>query len=506
MRPPAEQVLRDYLNRLSVVARTRLPPEDRRAFLARTRDLVERQSGVRDMADPADVMRVLSGIGEPEALVERERTRLEAQRREREAAAGRAGFWKPRQQGGGPGQDRGADGGRTGTGPRSIENLTRKDGRPVRGEIKVTTRPITSRWRPGEPLKEKEKKSRPKRFRARPPASSRRPDRNGSAASGPEAAEQRPSAPAGSGDAGPGGAAPAGPGSAGPPGVTAVGPAGADSAAPAGSAGSTGATGPVSSALAAAGGAWSAGSGTAETGGGAWSAGSGTAETGGGAWSADSGPARAGGAGPAPAGPQAEPSGAAAGTRNGAGTEAAVDGDAAAAGAGGAAAAGTPATPAPTRRLRRPARSQLPRRLQPGDITRDMARMAADAGRQHRREVVCVILLALGGLILLFPLWEVGFLLWLIGALIAVTCKLWSLPDKWLGLVGPLALVIIGTAVVVSLGGTQSTPSGYANEALTTARYLFTIGAVLGAAYLAWRIQRGRRPHSIPPWLWRRHT
>ena len=135
-----------------------------------------------------------------------------------------------------------------------------------------------------------------------------------------------------------------------------------------------------------------------------------------------------------------------------------------------------------------------------------MARMAADAGRQHRLEVVCVVLMALGGLILPFPFWPVGVLLWLIGALLAVTSKLWSLPDKWIGLVGPLALVIIGTAVAVSLGGARSTPSSYGNETLTDAMYLFKIGTVLGAGYLAWRIQRGRRPNSIPPWLWRRHT
>ena len=63
MRPPAEQVIRDYLSRLSVAARNQLPPEDRSAFLARTRDYIERQSGVRDMTDPADVMRALSDYG-----------------------------------------------------------------------------------------------------------------------------------------------------------------------------------------------------------------------------------------------------------------------------------------------------------------------------------------------------------------------------------------------------------------------------------------------------------
>jgi hypothetical protein len=135
-----------------------------------------------------------------------------------------------------------------------------------------------------------------------------------------------------------------------------------------------------------------------------------------------------------------------------------------------------------------------------------MARRAAETGRQHRLETVCVVMLALGGLILPFPLWEVGFLLWLAGALIASTSKRWSLPDRWIGLVGPPALTIIGTAVTVSLGGTRSTGSAYLHETLTTSMYLFVIGAVLGAAYLAWRLYRGRRPDEIPPWLWRRHT
>jgi hypothetical protein len=422
MRPPAEQVVRDYLSRLTVAART-LPPEDRQAFLARYQNLVERQSGVRDMADPADVMRALSGIGEPDALVERERTRLEAQRKEREAAASKASLWKPppRAKGGGNGS---AGGRQPGTGSRSTGNLVRKDGRPVTGEIKVTTRPISSRWRPGEPLKPK--KSRRGRVPPPPPDSSREPDRDAAADSGPSA-EQPPAEQQAAG-----------------PQVPEQRPAGASS-------------GTVSSALAAAGGA--------------------AAAPGAAGAAAPEAPGTPAPATPAPAGTAVTPT-----------------------------SAGTSATPAPTRRLPRPVRPRLPRRLQPGDLTRDMARRAAETGRQHRRETVCVVMLALGGLILPFPLWEAGFLLWLAGALVAVTSKLWSLPDKWIGLVGPLALVIIGTAVAVSLGGARSTGSAYLNETLTTAMYLFMVGAVLGAAYLAWRIYRGRRPGSIPPWLWRRHT
>jgi hypothetical protein len=429
MRPPAEQVVRDYLSRLTAAART-LPPEDRQAFLARYQNLVERQSGVRDMADPADVMRALSAIGEPEALVERERTRLDAQRKEREAAASKAGFWKPppRPKGGRNGS---AGGGQPRKGPPSLENLVRKDGRPVTGEIKITTRPISSRWRPGEPVKPK--KSRRGRVPPPPPDRARAPDQDGSADSGPpverqaaepQAGEQRPAnAPSGA----------------------------------------------ASSALAAAGGA--------------------AAATG----AAGAAPAGTPAVTPTPAGTPATPP--PAGTPpTRAGTPAT------------SAPAGTPATSAPTRRLPRPVRPRLPRRLQPGDLTRDMARRAAETGRQHRLETACVVMLALGGLILPFPLWEAGFLLWLAGAAIASTSKLWSLPDKWIGLVGPPGLTIIGTAVTVSLGGTRSTGSAYLHETLTTSTYLFVIGAVLGAAYLAWRLYRGRRPTEIPPWLWRRHT
>jgi hypothetical protein len=110
-----------------------------------------------------------------------------------------------------------------------------------------------------------------------------------------------------------------------------------------------------------------------------------------------------------------------------------------------------------------------------------------------------------GGLIIPVPLWVVGFLLWLVGALIVVFSSVWSLPDRWLGVVGPPALVIIGTATIVTVDGTRSTASSYVNEVLTAAMWLFKIGAVLGAAYLAWRLQRGRSSPQIPPWLRRHH-
>ena len=368
MRPPAEQLIRDYLNCLSVAARTRLPPEDRHAFLVRTRDFIERQSGVRGTADPAEVMRILSGIGEPEAVVARENAKLEAKRRKRAAAAHRVRLWKPRQlqpgtqprTGDADGAESGKDSG-TGSGaqPSPADNLSRKDGSPLTGEIKVTSRPITSRWRPGGPLKRGE-------------------------------------------------TPPAGP-------VPSAGPA-----PPAG---------PVPSALAAASQAAAAEAVRPDK-------------------PADSVPATA-----------------------------------------------VSAAPGPARRLRRP---QLP---QPGDLTRDIARRAADAGRRHRLEAVCVALMAIAGLIYPVPIWLVGFAVWLLAFALATSSKVWSLPDKWVGLVGPVALVIIGTAAALSLGGTRNSMHAYLHEALADSRYLIKIGDLLGAGYLAWRLQRGRRSPAVPSWI-----
>jgi hypothetical protein len=114
------------------------------------------------------------------------------------------------------------------------------------------------------------------------------------------------------------------------------------------------------------------------------------------------------------------------------------------------------------------------------------------------------VLLAIGGLIYPVPIWLFGFLVWLLGAAIGVSSKLWSLPDKWAGLVGPVALVVIGTAAGVSLGGTRDSMHAYLHEALADAFYLIKIGSLVGAGYLAWRIHRSRRSAVVPPWARRR--
>ncbi len=82
MSPPTEQLIRDYLNRLSVAARGQLGPDDRRALVDRTREFIEHKTGLGGPPTPLEVGRLLSGLGDPAGLVSQERQRLAALRGE----------------------------------------------------------------------------------------------------------------------------------------------------------------------------------------------------------------------------------------------------------------------------------------------------------------------------------------------------------------------------------------------------------------------------------------
>ncbi len=101
------------------------------------------------------------------------------------------------------------------------------------------------------------------------------------------------------------------------------------------------------------------------------------------------------------------------------------------------------------------------------------------------------MLLGLGGLI--FPP------IWLIGVLVALASKCWDIRDKWAGLAGPVVLVVIGTWVLVTIGGRHPTFAAYLMNAWLIGGRLSRIAALLGAAYLAWRLRRGPR-ELAPPW------
>jgi hypothetical protein len=73
---PAEQLVRDYLSRLSNAARGQLSPDDRRALVKRTSEFIEHKSDVGRPPTAVEVARLLAGLGDPTGLVSQERQRL----------------------------------------------------------------------------------------------------------------------------------------------------------------------------------------------------------------------------------------------------------------------------------------------------------------------------------------------------------------------------------------------------------------------------------------------
>ena len=193
MSPTAEQLIRDYLNRVSVAARTKLHSEDRRAFLARMRFSIERHCGPPGTADPGMVARVLARLGDPEKLVDAEAARLKAARKQgpqaEDGGAPPAGGTDAPQTDGsvpaGPPSPRLASpqgtpqrrrrtpspwlvsgslnppGGAAGSARAPVPVNPVLASRQPTGEIRVQSRPITSRWRPGAPTLRRNKMTPP---------------------------------------------------------------------------------------------------------------------------------------------------------------------------------------------------------------------------------------------------------------------------------------------------------------------------------------------------------
>jgi hypothetical protein len=122
-------------------------------------------------------------------------------------------------------------------------------------------------------------------------------------------------------------------------------------------------------------------------------------------------------------------------------------------------------------------------------------RFAVRLGRwtsQRIPEVIAVALLSVGAA--MFPP------IWFLGAIVALTSRLWDGRDKWIGLAVPVLAVILGTVLVIVIGGPRSPIGQYAYEAWLAAGRLSRLMAVLGSCYLAWRLQAGRREPRQPPW------
>ncbi len=111
---------------------------------------------------------------------------------------------------------------------------------------------------------------------------------------------------------------------------------------------------------------------------------------------------------------------------------------------------------------------------------------------RDRLETIAIVLLAIGAAV--YPP------IWLIGALVAISSKKWDRRDKWLGLAVPVLLVIFGAVLLMALGGQRPSVGSYAFEAWLAAGRLSRIAAVLGAGYLLRRVYQGKREPRRPPW------
>jgi hypothetical protein len=113
--------------------------------------------------------------------------------------------------------------------------------------------------------------------------------------------------------------------------------------------------------------------------------------------------------------------------------------------------------------------------------------------RRHPLECAAIILLGLGGLI--YPP------VWLLGAVLALPSRLWDTRDKLIGLAAPAMLAIIGGAgLATAVSSNHTSGTAYLHTALVIGGFLIRAGAVLGAAYLGWRVRRGQRQPAPPSW------
>jgi len=112
--------------------------------------------------------------------------------------------------------------------------------------------------------------------------------------------------------------------------------------------------------------------------------------------------------------------------------------------------------------------------------------------RKHPLEAVAVVLLGVGGLILPFPFW-------LIGGLVALKSRRWDARDKWAALAGP-PLIALAVLIIRAATSPGNFFSAFYQAARHDAGLSIRAGCVLCAAYLVWRLRRGPRLRTLPPW------
>ena len=113
--------------------------------------------------------------------------------------------------------------------------------------------------------------------------------------------------------------------------------------------------------------------------------------------------------------------------------------------------------------------------------------------RKHPLETVAVLLLAAGGLVYPFPLW-------LIAVVALIASRGWDARDKWAAVAIPAAFTLIAAIVIAGLFARSGSLAGYVSTLRIDGWDMIRAGSVVAAAYLVWRLRRGRRPPREPPW------
>ena len=487
--PSAQQMIREYLGRVSVAATKVLPKGDRLLFVGRTRAAIEAKVGPLASADTDAVLDALNSMGDPEELAQRERERLYSARR-RGAAAAPPALWKPSKESrrGAAGSRRGGAGSRRGgaASPPAREQGPPQERRrprpwPHRGLTGPDEpQPAETASPPGPPEPGPPELGRPEPGPVVPrQADSPEVVPPPVAASPPPEAPRPPEAPP-------------------PPGALQDGALREEVPRP---------RMPPEQAI--------------EEG---WPTEPAAAEPG----AADLGPRNRPAAGPGGRGERlrgwsAGPGPGRAG-RRGTGAGSAGGTDTAGAETPGAETprSGGPeqnGTPPGWLRPGRPTPAAPPSESEPLSIVPGMSEsgepedhpvaarrsvagwrspvvaILAEAwalARKHPLEAVAVILLGLGGLILPFPFW-------LIGGLVALRSRRWDARDKWIALAGPplVTFVVLLIRAVTSQGNFFS---AFYHAAGNDVGVSIRVGCVLCAGYLIWRLRRGPRLRTLPPW------
>ena len=519
MSPPTEQLIRDYLNRLSVAARGRLNSDDRRALVTRTHDFIERNASRSGPPIPMEVAALLSRLGDPGALVDQEVARLAAARGEtvvpeadqanglaarlRRRTANASWHWPT-----------------AAAHPDLVTELLNGNG--GNGAKPPPTQPtdpaavVPRQPGPADPDAKESGSAAPPGGSAPPgssgpPGSSAQPSgpgqpapprpvwpvaapdlgARGGAGSADIAGSDRPGAlhaqagGAGSGDE-PAGREPAGgelgagePGERGPGigelGIGAVGQ----------TRGVAEPDAPEPDAVASGPGAPAPGATGTEAGGGG-AGGSAKVPEPPLAESVTHYPAEAGaGRSDAPS-PSATPRSHSSATRQ---TQSSATRQTQSSVTGQTQPSATRQTQSPAGRLA----GDGPSRVAPARAwIRSLPGRGLALSRRHPLEATAIVLLGLGGVI--FPP------VWLLGAGVAVPSREWDYRDKWAGLVGPVVLLVIGTTVGLALGHPHHQLGAYLHEAWVYLNILSRLCAVAGTWYLCWRLTHARQAPDVPPW------